>query len=381
MDGKALSGIAAHWLYKSGGGGYAAPLRTRQWLENLVELQKKSSDSLEFIEHVKVDLFPEEVYVFTPKGDILELPLGATVIDFAYAVHSDLGNRCYAVKIDRQFRPLSTCLENGQTIEVMTDVRRTPNPAWLDIVLTSKARSAIRHFLKLNKKAQSVALGQKLLNAALTPFRVQYAQISDQVLEALTKEIHVADFTVVLEQIGLGNRVAKLTAQRIYQLSILNGSEIKNSELENPEPLTIQGTEGIILEYAPCCLPMPGDMILGIQSAGFGIQVHVNGCPKIAKLQRKPESIMLLRWASGIKQLFKARLEIEVVNCKGLLASLAATIDNCGVGIDDVDLYKIDRQHLKLQFMLLVRSKKDYLAVQDELLHHPNVQRCLPRFN
>ena len=216
MDAMASGGIAAHWLYKAGSDDTAAVQRTNRWVQGLLEIQQRAGNSLEFIENVKIDLFPDDIYIFTPKGKIMELPTGATAVDFAYAVHTDVGNRCVACRIDKALAPLSTVLQSGQTVEVVTAKHAKPNLGWLSFVVSGKARSAIRHFLKNQQRSESVSLGQRLLNRALVNLESSFDQVTDLQKQQLVGDAESAEFDDILEDIGLGNRVAYSVARRLY---------------------------------------------------------------------------------------------------------------------------------------------------------------------
>lgn len=274
MDRMATSGIAAHWLYKSSKGVVDhSQLHAEQWVKSLLELQSRAGSSIEFIESVKVDLFPDEVYVFTPKGKIMGMPAGATAVDFAYAVHTDVGSQSIAVKIDRQIAPLSTVLVNGQTIEMLTSTDARPNPAWLDFVVTSKARSHIRHFLKSQQKVESISLGKQLLQKALEGNSLSIRKLPEAVTEFILQEFKLKTFDQLLEEIGLGNRVSALVAQRFVDiLNQVNQEGVEVLEQQAPVPLVIKGTEGMLIKFADCCYPIPGDPIIGILQPGSGIR-------------------------------------------------------------------------------------------------------------
>src|SRR6185369_5446976 len=268
MHNIAEAGVAAHWKYKSGatdGSDSAQQERARAWISHLMEMQA-SGNAEEFIESVKVDLFPDKVYVFTPKGAILRLPRGATVVDFAYAVHTDVGNRCVAAKVDRRLSPLRTVLRNGQTVQIITAKGASPNPSWVNFVATAKARSAIRHYLKALQRSEAIELGQQLLNSALEEFQLSVDKIETAVMAQALQEFHARDRDELLAQIGLGERLAPLVARRL-----LPGG---HDEKGGITPLTVAGTEGLLVTYARCCRPIPDDPIIAYLSAGRGIIIH-----------------------------------------------------------------------------------------------------------
>jgi GTP diphosphokinase / guanosine-3',5'-bis(diphosphate) 3'-diphosphatase len=358
MDEMANFGIAAHWLYKTAGRFNAhTQVKAQKWVKNLLEIQQSTGSSLEFIENVKVDLFPDEVYVFTPHGDIMELPRGSTAVDYAYTVHTDIGNRCVAAKIDRQLAPLSTLLFNGQTVEIITSVNARPNPAWLDFVVTAKARSSIRHFLKIQQRAESIALGKQLLNKALASLSLSIKRIADKTLTSFLHEIKLESVDDLFEELGLGNRVSLLVAHRLASLMDRNHFESDDYSLRVSKPLFIKGTEGMVMHFATCCFPIPGDPIVGLFQAGQGIIVHTEQCERIANIRSQPEKCMLVRWSAEIKTEFPVIVEVEVHNKRGSLAAMAMSISDAEANIDDIQIREHDGQHYLVTFKLMVHNR------------------------
>jgi RelA/SpoT family (p)ppGpp synthetase len=282
MEEMANNGIAAHWLYKSSGSDVsnASHARARRWVQGLLEMQQHAGDSLEFIENVKIDLFPDEIYVFTPKGDILELPQGATAVDFAYSVHTDVGNSCVACRINRRLTPLSEPLQSGQTVEIITAPGAQPSPAWLNFVVTAKARTTIRHFLKHRRKAEALSLGRRLLDKALNSMDYSLDRISEEQKQRVLRDTGVDQFDKVLEEIGLGNRVSFITARQL-----LNSSAPGAAFSKAQDPLVIHGTEGFLVNFAKCCHPIPGDPIVGLISSEKGMVVHTETCHNSAEMR------------------------------------------------------------------------------------------------
>ncbi len=373
----ATSGIAAHWLYKSGDEGRVRPhVRAQKWVKNLLELQQRAGSSIEFIENVKVDLFPDEVYVFTPKGEIKELPAGATAIDFAYAVHTDIGNNTVAVKIDRQLAPLSTQLSSGNTLEIITSSRARPNPAWLDFVTTGKARSAIKHFLKSQRKTESVSLGKQLLQKALSRHSLSIRKLPEEAINQLLRETKLDVFEDLLGEIGLGNRVAPLVAQRFIDI-IKAGPEVAAAEMaeQSNMPLYIKGTEGTMINFAACCHPIPGDTIVGVMSAGHGLTVHVDKCPMIAKLHRELGQCMPLRWSDEQKGDFVVTVRVQMRNKKGILALAASTIAEVNANIEDISIAERDGEYYWVDLKILVRDRMHLSQVYRGLRQMPGVVR------
>ena len=356
MDQVANRGIAAHWLYKSDNKTPdASQIRAQQWVKNLLEMQQKTGDSLEFIENVKIDLFPDEVYIFTPKGIIMELPRGATVIDFAYAVHTDIGNTCVAGKIDRQLAPLSTVLISGQTVEIITSLSGRPNPAWLNFVVTAKARSGIRHYLKTQRRRESISLGRELLSKSLERLSLNLKKISQQALQSVLKDSHTTTFDDLLEEIGLGNRIAMLVAHQFAV--VIKGVEVLEADLPQVQPLLIKGTEGMAVHFASCCHPIPDDPIVGILNAGQGLVVHMEQCKRIAKQRSHADKVMVISWAPIVEGEFITMIKVSGVNQRGVLAKLALAIASADADIEDIIVTESDVGHYVDLFKLHVHDR------------------------
>ena len=349
----AEEGIAAHWQYKDSGNGALTPDAAADWLRNLLEVQKGSGNSMEFLEHVKVDLFPDEVYVFTPRGQIFVLPKGATVIDFAYAVHSDVGNQCVAARVDRRLAPLRSELRNGQTVEIITKPDNRPNPAWLDFVVTGKARATIRSFLKRLEHQEAVELGRRLLERELEAQGRPLADISEQDREALLAQINLASFDALLEQIGLGNRMAKL----VTRMLLAPGAEHAPEE-GSAGALTIKGTEGMVVSFAKCCGPIPGDPVVAIFSPGRGLVVHHHDCPNLGDFRRQGQSWLDVQWADETEGEFSTAIRLDAGNQRGMLATVASLIAEEGSNIEDVRSEERDGLSTSLRFVVSVRNRK-----------------------
>ncbi len=353
MEELANNGIAAHWLYKTEEDGRRNNhARARQWVKGLLELQQNAGNSLEFIENVKIDLFPDEVYVFTPKGRIMELPKGSTPVDFAYAVHTDVGNTCIACRVNRRLAPLSQPLGSGATVEIISAPNTQPNPNWLNFVVTGKARTHIRHALKQQRREESVSLGARLLSKALDNLGVRYEDISEARLQALLKENHQDERDDLLEEIGLGNRTAHVIARRL-----LSTEESAANPLATDGPLVIRGTEGLVLNYARCCTPIPGDLIVGHLSAGKGMVVHRDSCKNISELRNNPEKCIPLTWAKDIDSEFNVELRIELAHQRGLIALLAGTISEADANIDKINVDERDGRISVIQLGISVRDR------------------------
>jgi GTP diphosphokinase / guanosine-3',5'-bis(diphosphate) 3'-diphosphatase len=364
----AEEGIAAHWQYKTGSGAIT-PDTAADWLRNLLEVQKDSGNSMEFLEHVKVDLFPDEVYVFTPRGQIFVLPKGATVIDFAYAVHSDVGNQCVAARVDRRLAPLRSQLRNGQTVEIITKPSNRPNPAWLDFVVTGKARATIRSYLKRLEHKEAVELGRRLLERELEGQGRQLDQLGEDDLGHLLVEIGVTDFDHVLEQIGLGNRMAKLVARQL-----LSGPDQVLAE-GAAAALQIKGTEGMVVSFAKCCSPIPGDPVIAIFSPGRGLVVHHTDCPNLGDFRRQGQSWLDVQWAEDVSGEFSTAIRIDAGNQRGMLATIASLIAEEGSNIEDVRSEERDGLSTSLRFVVSVRGRKHLASIIRRIKRVPFVLR------
>lgn len=337
MEEMANYGIAAHWLYKTTNNDSlnSSHARARRWLSGLLEMQQTAGDSLEFIESVKIDLFPDEVYVFTPQGQIMELPQGSTAIDFAYAVHTDVGNKCVACRINRRLAPLSEQLESGQTVEIITSTGAQPSPAWLNFVISGKARTNIRHHLKSQRTSDSIALGERLLEKALNGLDSSIKSLNEQQKLRLLSDTDTTNFDKILEEIGLGNRVSFLTA---HQLLAETDAEGKTTHSENPkhQPLSIRGSEGFQLNFARCCFPIPGDSIIGFISAERGMVIHTDRCHNSLDLRNNPERLVPLRWGDDVEGEFSVELTIELEKSRGIISVLATKINSLDANIEKI---------------------------------------------
>jgi len=352
MEEMANNGIAAHWLYKSNEdetpkGTHA---RARQWVKGVLELQERAGNSLEFIESVKIDLFPDEVYVFTPKGSIMELPKGSTAVDFAYAVHTDVGNTCIACRVNRRLAPLSQALESGSTVEIVTAPGARPNPAWLNFVVTGKARTHIRHALKLQRRSESINLGERLLNKVLTGFETSLESISPERIKAVLNEYQMEVIEDLLEDIGLGNRMAYVIARRLLAS---DGEQAPSAE----KPLAIRGTEGLVLNYAKCCTPIPGDPIVGHLSAGKGMVVHLDTCRNIAEIRHNPDKCIQLSWSKDVTGEFNVELRVELEHQRGLIALLAGSVNAADGNIEKIGMDERDGRISVVQLVVSVHDR------------------------
>lgn len=343
MHSIAEAGVAAHWLYKTTDAHLSAlQQQTHQWLQRLLEIQSESDDSQEFLEHFKVDLFPDEVYVFTPKGKILAMPKGATAVDFAYAVHTDIGNRCVAVKINQQLAPLRTELHNGDHVEIITAAHAHPNPAWLNYVISGKARAHIRHFLKSAQSSESAHLGERLLNQALRALHAEMNKVDETQWQKLLKDYGAKNKQEILTDIGLGKRLNVMVAHQLMAMADEQGERHAKHPNKPLGTITIRGTEGMAVQFATCCRPIPGDPILGFINKGKGLVIHTHDCPSIRKFRVDPEKWLDVEWDPDGKRLFKVNLKLAVANKRGMLAQIAASIAESGSNIDNVSMEESD---------------------------------------
>ncbi|MCG8434124.1 MAG: bifunctional GTP diphosphokinase/guanosine-3',5'-bis pyrophosphate 3'-pyrophosphohydrolase [Gammaproteobacteria bacterium] len=371
MDKIAESGIAAHWLYKTGGASSTAPeVRAREWLKGVLEMQKGTGSSLEFLENVKVDLFPDEVYVFTPQGDIRQLPRGATAVDFAYAVHTDVGNTCVAVKIDRRLAPLRTPLVTGQTVEILVAPNAKPNPAWLNFVVTAKARANIRHYLKNLRHDEAAELGRRLLDRALTSFGMKLKKLRKGDIQKVLNELQLESFDDLLEMIGLGQRPAQLVARKF-----LPDDDADNVEERQEGPLFVKGTEGMVVSLGKCCHPIPGDDIVGYISTGRGLVIHRENCRNLGEYKNQPDKWIEVQWDNTGDREFTAEIRVDVENRRGVLATVAAAIADLGSNIEQVNVQERDGPTSVLNFLFGVRDRKHLANIVRTIRSMPQVMR------
>jgi len=387
MHNIAEAGVAAHWLYKTTDAHLTAlQQQTHQWLQRLLDIQSESADSLEFLEHFKVDLFPDEVYVFTPKGKIMALPKGATAVDFAYAVHTDIGNSCVAVKINQELAPLRTELHNGDNVEIITATQAKPNPAWLNYVITGKARAHIRHFLKSMQSTESAHLGERMLNQALRALHVDPAEIDELRWQKLLRDYGAKSREEVLTDIGLGKRLNVMVAHQL--MAKTDEQRDEESLLESPaerqarqlnkvlDTITIRGSEGMAVQFAQCCRPIPGDPILGFINKDKGLVIHTHDCPAIRKFKLDPEKWLDVEWESDSKRLFKVNLRVTVANQRGMLAKIAAGIADAGSNIDHVSMEEPDGSaYTNMHFTVQVENRIHLADLMRRLRKIPDMIR------
>ena len=359
MEALANNGIAAHWLYKSSSPDVAAAsqIRVDRWVKGLMEMRERADDSMEFIEDVKIDLFPDEIYVFTPKGKILELPAGATPVDFAYSIHTDVGNACVACRVNKVLSPLSAPLQSGQTIEVVTAPGAKPSMSWLSFVVTGKAKSGIRHFLKEQKQSESSELGRLLLKKSLNSFGKALSDIPEEQIKRVVKHNKVSSFDDILEEIGLGSRMSYIVARQLVPL------EGDQTELEISQPdtsgdvLTIKGAEGLLVSYAHCCKPIPGDPIVGVMGSGSGMTIHAESCDKLSSKGREQQDgkeqggWVALDWAKDITDEFSVELKVGLERHRGIIAEIASAVTIADGNIEKIN---VEEQNAQLSVISLV---------------------------
>jgi len=372
MDKLAESGVASHWLYKSS----EAEIndlhqKTHQWLQSLLESLAQSGDSVEFLEHLKIDLFPDEVYVFSPKGKIFALPRGATAVDFAYSVHTDIGNRCVAAKLNSELVPLRTELHNGDRVEIITAPLAHPNPSWLSYVVTSKARGEIRHALKTMHLEESARLGERLLGQALSSLGIKLQDIPDGCWDRVLNESSAKSRQEIFADIGLGRRLNMVIARQLAKMSV---GEITRVEHSSSGIITLLGTEGMAVQYAKCCRPIPGDPIIGVIKSGQGLIVHTHDCPSLRKGKSNSEEWMDVVWDKSISKLFEVSIKLIVANQRGVLAKVAASIADADSNIENVH-FTSEGEYTALYFTLQVVNRQHLASVMRSLRRIPEVVR------
>ncbi|MCB1633048.1 MAG: bifunctional (p)ppGpp synthetase/guanosine-3',5'-bis(diphosphate) 3'-pyrophosphohydrolase [Xanthomonadales bacterium] len=371
MDTVAERGVAAHWIYKSDTlPANTAQHRAREWLQGLLESQRQAGNSIEFLDNVRVDLFPDEVYLFSPKGKILALPRNACAIDFAYAVHTNVGDHAVAARIDQQLKPLRTRLSSGQTVEIITAPSATPKPHWLEFVVTSKARTSIRHFLKNLQHEDAVGLGARMLDRALDALGTSLDDVSAERIEAALTENRVQRLEELLADLALGNRMPAVVARQLTR----GDRPHADGERRQTEVVRISGAERGVVSFGQCCHPIPGDPIVGFLSAGKGLVIHQTICPNVIELRKHPERMMRVDWDQHIEGEFRVVLRVEVANRPGVLATVAAAIAEQESNIENVEYGERDASSATLFFTLEVRDRAHLADVMRRLRRLPVVQ-------
>ncbi|HEY8251979.1 MAG TPA: bifunctional (p)ppGpp synthetase/guanosine-3',5'-bis(diphosphate) 3'-pyrophosphohydrolase [Burkholderiales bacterium] len=366
----AESGVASHWMYKDDADKLSElQKQTHRWLQSLLEIQHQSGDPQEFLEHVKVDLFPDEVYVFTPKGRILSLPRGATAVDFAYHVHTDIGNRCVAAKVNGELVPLRTELRNGDRVEIITASHAKPSAGWLQYVRTGKARSNIRHFLKTMQYEESAGLGERLLDQALRGLKGSLAEVDDTAWERVVRDGGARSREELLADIGLGKRLPAVVARRLLKKSDLEDGKATGS-------VTIRGTEGVAVQLATCCRPIPGDSIVGSIKKGQGLVVHNSDCPAIVRSRKnEPDQWLDVEWDPRTTRLFQAAINVTVENQRGVLAKVASEIAEAASNIDSITMEEDRMVFTTMHFVLEVANRQHLARVMRALRRLPDVKK------
>jgi RelA/SpoT family (p)ppGpp synthetase len=371
------TGVASHWLYKDEESGTLSEVqsRTHKWLQSLIEIQDASGDSAEFLEHVKVDLFPAEVYVFTPKGKIMALPRGATAVDFAYAVHTDIGNRCVAAKVNYELVPLRTELKNGDRVEVVTAAHAHPNPAWLSYVRTGKARSQIRHFLKTMQFEESTALGERLLSHSLRALESDPMAIGPERWDKLVRESGAKSREEILADIGLGKRLAAIVARQLLALADHAPTDAKTLSAAASASIVIRGSEGMAVQFAKCCRPIPGDPIIGFIKKGQGLVVHTHDCPIVTRARTDPDKWIDVEWAPDTERTFDVGIRLVAANQRGVLAKVATAISEADSNIDNVSMDEERGVYTAMHFTIQVHNRLHLARVMKSLRRIPEVVR------
>ena len=333
MNDMAENGIASHWLYKSGNNSDSSPqIKARRWVAGLLEMRENYETTEEFINSVKTDIFPDEIYVFTPQGEVIEMPGGSTAIDFAYAVHTDIGHHCRACRINKKLAPLSVPLESGQTIEILRDTVPQTSPAWLNFATTTKARHSIRNYLGNLKSSEARKFGKKLLEQSLESLNIKLKDVDKDKLRGALDSIGGRSLNRILKEIGLGIRVANVVARQIA------GFVNKDSEIESDSaiPLEITGSEGLVVNYAPCCKPIPGDSVMGHFTADKGLVVHQERCKNILSFRKDPQQCFPVNWGESSGKVFTSQIKIMANDEPGLLANIASAITETGTNISSI---------------------------------------------
>ena len=372
MNRVAESGVAAHWLYKEDDASLSElQSRTHQWLQSLIEIQKQTGDSKEFLENIKVDLFPEKVYVFTPRGKIVSLPRRATPVDFAYAIHTDIGNKCVAARVNGEIQPLRTELRNGDVVEIVAGPVARPNPVWLGFVRTGKARAEICHFLRTTKRQESVELGARLFAQAAAQLSLAAQDISSERWDELAREAHARDRDELLADIGLGRRLAAVVARQILLLTARHqapsdGESGKTAPVAAAAaaPVVVHGTEGMALQMANCCNPIPGDDIVGHMRRDMGLLVHQIECRHAQRARRAdPERWIDLQWGEDLSGMYNVNLDVRVVNERGVLGRAAAAISEAESNILNVHIEDEGANVAAIHFKIQVQDRRHLARV------------------
>ncbi|HTD06439.1 bifunctional (p)ppGpp synthetase/guanosine-3',5'-bis(diphosphate) 3'-pyrophosphohydrolase [Undibacterium sp.] len=381
----AESGVAAHWLYKNEEGSLTdLQQRTHAWLQSLLDIQKQTGDSAEFLEHVKVDLFPDSVYVFTPKSKIIALPRGATALDFAYTIHTDIGDQAIATRINNEPVPLRSELKNGDIIEIITSPSSRPTPNWLTYVRTGKARSAIRHYLRTINLNESTELGKHLLAQALVAVHLN-PELPEALIDKLLNESSAKTLEEIHTDIGVGKRMAALVARHILDLVEDDSPSIPfqqtggDKAYAKRDPVIIYGSEGVSVQLAPCCMPIPGDSIIGQLKRDQGLVVHVDTCENAKRMQvKEPDRWIDVSWGEDLNRRFDTRITVTVNNERGALARIAAEIGESDVNISHVNMEDGDANDMtNIHFTIQVDDRLHLARLMRNIKHLNGVSRIV----
>lgn len=372
MNRTAEAGIAAHWIYKADVPDDVKPRQlARQWLLDLLDTQKETGNPREFLEHLKIDLFPDEVYVFTPSGDIKKLPRGATALDFAYAVHTDVGNHCAGARVNHELVSLPTVLTNGDHVEIIASDSATPTASWLSYTVTGKARATIRQFLKQQRRDDAIDLGKRLLARAIKTRRFGRKRLTDDQKHALLDSLGVANWDDLLNDIGLGKRLPSMVAKQL--LPPRRGKKEGGQSYMADEPLAIHGAEGMLVNYARCCGPVPGDTIVGFFTAGRGVVVHIADCPNTAEYRKHPDKWVHVGWAEDVQGEFSVTLRVDAQNKRGVLAGIATAIAEQNSNINNVEVFERDGQFSAIRFTIDVSDRVHLARIMRRIRRDPGV--------
>ena len=374
MDHVAEAGVAAHWVYKKGGGQHENSSHlARQWLLDLLDPKHQTGNAVEFLEHLKTDLYPDEVYVFTPQGDIKKMPRGSTALDFAYAVHTDVGNHCTGARINKTLASLPTVLDNGDSVEIITSKSSWPTAAWLNYAVTAKARTQIRNYLKHQTEEDALKLGKRLLAGATKQRMFGRRKIPAKVQAKLLEQTGLETWSELLIEVGLGERLPDLVARQIAQFS----DDSPEGSPAAQESLMIRGSEGLLVTYSKCCCPIPGDSIVGTFTAGHGLAVHTTECPNIGELQRQPEKCLMVDWDEDLDQLFHVRIQVKLQHVSGAFADVAKAIAEQGSNINHVDLHEGTDSIRKMDFVIDVKNRVHLAKIVKAIYRINNVTKVI----
>ncbi len=374
MDQVAEAGVAAHWVYKQGDSGAENSSHlARQWLLDLLDPKHQTGNPVEFLEHLKTDLYPDEVYVFTPQGDIKKMPRGSTALDFAYAVHTDVGNHCTGARINKTLASLPTVLNNGDSVEIITSKSSWPTTAWLKYAVTAKARTQIRNYLKHQTEEDALKLGKRLLAGATKQRLFGRRKVPAKVKNRLLEQLDLDTWSELLIQVGFGNRLPDLVARQIAQLS----EDADEGASGEQEPLIIRGSEGLLVTYSKCCCPIPGDSIMGTFTVGHGLAIHTTDCPNTPDLQRNPEKCLMVDWDDDLDQNFHVRLQVKLNHVSGAFADVATAIAENGSNINHVDLHEGADNVRQMDFVIDVRDRVHLAKIIKAIYRTPNVSKVI----